>query len=276
MDSFILEAQCSRSGKPVFIQYYLGADGTWTRWAAYKKRPTQDGGSDTGSKAGQAVNIDLTGCRVKNGYTCPHCGSTSESECGAQIKKVGGTVSGNINLKQGDSIVLAAAGSNLKKLVVGLGWDPARGYSNSIDCDSAVALYEGQKSLWDFVYFGNKDGKNGTVVHYGDDLTGKNTQGGIDETIDVHLSKIPASVNRIVFLVNIYECRERNQTFGQIENAFIRISNDKGVKLCEYVLKGNYSAYTAIYVGEAYRENGGWSFRARGEGSKATSLSEMK
>jgi len=89
MNSFVLEATCSKTGKPVFIQYYKGADGVWVRHSAYKTRPVEpDAGKKDTKEIAKDENINLAGCRVLPNYACPHCGSKSPMECGAQIKSL--------------------------------------------------------------------------------------------------------------------------------------------------------------------------------------------
>ena len=58
-------------------------------------------------------------------------------------------------------------------------------------------------------------------MHQGDNLTGAGD--GDDEQIIVDLLRIPQEYDRIVIVVNIYKAVQRNQHFGMIENAFIRI-----------------------------------------------------
>ncbi|MCG4607267.1 TerD family protein, partial [Bifidobacterium longum] len=74
------------------------------------------------------------------------------------------------------------------------------------------------------IYFGNKTSSCGSVRHQGDNLTGAGS--GDDEVVNVDLSRIPNDVERLVFVVNIYQAKSRNQDFGMIENAFIRILDD--------------------------------------------------
>jgi tellurium resistance protein TerD len=44
-----------------------------------------------------------------------------------------------------------------------------------------------------------------------------------DETVQIDLSKLDASVQEIVFVVTIHEADTRKQNFGQVRNSFIRI-----------------------------------------------------
>ena len=117
----------------------------------------------------------------------------------------------------------------------------------------------------DIVYFGNLRHPTGTVQHMGDNLTGAGE--GDDEQIIVDLEGIPAEYDKIVLVVNIYQAVQRQQHFGMIQNAFIRLVDGKTNKeICKYNLTEDYSNMTAMIFGEVYRHNGEWKFNAIGSG----------
>jgi len=81
---------------------------------------------------------------------------------------------------------------------------------------------------------------------------------------------VPAECARIVFPVSIYDADSRQQSFGQVRNAFIRVVNsDGGTELTRYDLSEDASTETAMIFGELYRHNGEWKFRAVGQGYAA-------
>ena len=52
-----------------------------------------------------------------------------------------------------------------------------------------------------------------------------------------------------------------------VDNAFIRIvDNDTGKEEIRYDLTEDYDRESAVVFGELYRHNGGWKFRAVGQG----------
>lgn len=181
----------------------------------------------------------------------------------------------SINLQKGQKVDLSKAGSSISNLVVGLGWDMA-GRGASIDCDASALMLSDQGKLISSgtIYFGNKRSNCGSVIHSGDNLTGKGD--GDDEQIAVNLSKVPANVAKIVFVVNIYACESRRQDFGMIKNAFIRVfDKDNGTELCKFNLSDNYAGFTTLVTGEIYRRNDDWKFNALGEATVDTSVSEV-
>jgi tellurium resistance protein TerD len=116
-----------------------------------------------------------------------------------------------------------------------------------------------------FVFFNNLRSPDGSVEHTGDNLTGEGE--GDDESINVDLTAVPAECERIVFPVSIYDADNRNQSFGQVRNAFIRIVNrTDGTELARFDLTEDASTETAMVFGELYRHNGEWKFRAVGQG----------
>jgi len=77
-------------------------------------------------------------------------------------------------------------------------------------------------------------------------------------------------------VVNIYRAAERNQHFGMIENAFIRIVDARtNTEMCKYNLSNEYSGMKAMIFGEVYRNNGEWKFNAIGQGTTDNSLGDM-
>lgn len=187
-----------------------------------------------------------------------------------------------ISLQKGQRIDLTKGNANLHTIMVGLGWDPVKkkgGFfsrSVDVDCDASVIMLAGDKlvSNKDLIYFGNKKSVCKSVVHSGDNLTGDGD--GDDETIKVDLKSVPNSFNKLVFVVNIYDCKARKQDFGMIENAYIRVMNhDTGEELVRFNLSDNYGGLTTLITGEIYRHNGEWKFAAVGDGTTDSSLSEV-
>lgn len=192
----------------------------------------------------------------------------------------------SISLVKGQKISLTKDNEGLSKIAVGLGWDENKGFKgffsggHSIDCDATVFLLRNDKlssssGTADEVSFRNGSAQNDCVKHSGDNLTGAGD--GDDETINVDLDKVPEDVNKIIFVVNIYQAESRKQDFGMIKNAFIRVYNrEDKQELCKYNLSDNYKGKTALICGEIYRHNGEWKFNAIGEGTNDKSITEMR
>jgi tellurium resistance protein TerD len=184
-----------------------------------------------------------------------------------------------ISLVKGQKVDLTKGNAGLSKVIVGLGWDPAEvkgGFfglkkAANVDCDASALLLDGNGKLSgekDLVCFYNKQSGCGTVVHTGDNITGEGD--GDDEQIIVQLDRVPANIEKILCVVNIYECESRRQDFGMIKSAFIRIVNpSNNQELIRFNLTENYAGKTALVVGELYRHNGEWKFNAIGEGTHA-------
>lgn len=101
-----------------------------------------------------------------------------------------------------------------------------------------------------------------------DDLTGGSSEDGDDEQINVDLSVVPADVETIQFLVDIYEAKQKNQNFGQVKRAYVRVLNaETNEEITRYDLTEDYSGSTDVMVAQLYRNNGDWKFKALGEGS---------
>ena len=107
--------------------------------------------------------------------------------------------------------------------------------------------------------------KGELIVHTGDNLTGEGD--GDDEQIIIKLDSLPAKIEKIIFLVSIYQGISKNQQFGKVENAFIRACDKNNKEIAKYTLSNSPELENkhSLIFGETYRHNGGWKFRAIGE-----------
>lgn len=174
-----------------------------------------------------------------------------------------------INLEKGQRISMD---KGLTLVGVGLGWDPNEGTGYDLDLDaSAFMLGESGRIPTDeyFVFYNNQKSPDGSVESTGDDLTGGNSDGGDDETINVDLSKVDPKIQEIVFTATIYKAEERRQNFGQVRNSYIRIYDAKtNAEIARYDLDEDFSIETAVEFGRLYRRGDEWKFEAMGIGNK--------
>jgi tellurium resistance protein TerD len=173
-----------------------------------------------------------------------------------------------VSLSKGGNVSLSKEAPGLKAVKVGLGWDTRVTDGSAFDLDASVfVLGESGKvrSDADFVFYNNKNGANGAVVHQGDNTTGEGS--GDDEVVAVSLDQLPADVQKLSFAVTIHEAEGRRQNFGMVSNAFIRVLNaDGGIEIARYDLSEDASTETAMIFGELYRHGGEWKFKAIGQG----------
>lgn len=174
-----------------------------------------------------------------------------------------------ISLAKGQKVDLTKSNPGLKKIIVGLGWDTNKyDGGSSFDLDTAAFLTQENGKVGadtDFLFYNNLTHPSGSVQHLGDNLTGVGE--GDDEQIKVDLGKIPANIQKVTFTATIHEAQERNQNFGQVSNAYIRVMDEAtGQELIRYDLGEDFSIETAIVVGALYRYGNEWKFNAVGSG----------
>ena len=173
-----------------------------------------------------------------------------------------------VSLSKGGNVNLSKEAPGLTKILMGLGWDARATDGAAFDLDaSAFMLKADGKVAGDgsFIFYNNKTSPCGSVVHAGDNKTG--TGEGDDEVIHMDLQKVPADIEKVVVAVTIHEAAVRNQNFGQVSNAYMRVVNDSNAsEIARYDLSEDASTETAMIFGEIYRNGADWKFRAVGQG----------
>ena len=176
---------------------------------------------------------------------------------------------GILNLNKNDILDLTKRNPGLKKVSLGAGWDIA---NNGLDYDLDIAAFlldsnNKFNTVSNIIFFNNKEGQGISLA--GDNRTGAGE--GDDERIRIDLESIPAHVQKIVFVVTIHEAQAKRQTFGMVENSYVRLLDEENNEreICRFNLKENVSTVTSVIFSELYKQNGEWQFKAIGEGKIA-------
>lgn len=214
---------------------------------------------------------------MKYQFDCIYCDEFKIDYSMPSASDVEGRVGDTIMLAQGQEAKIRGADNRpLSKIVVGVGWDPASGADN-MDVDSSAVVMD-PADRTDLVYFGNLKHPSGCVLHHGDNLTGAGgIQDGDDENITVYLDRVPADKDRLVFVLNIYQCDLRRQTLDGVRNLYIKLYDPDSKKaLIQYDVRGNTGDHTAMVIGMAYRDGNGWSFKAIGKSLRVSDVRQLE
>ncbi|MEV7086046.1 TerD family protein [Streptomyces sp. NPDC093085] len=139
---------------------------------------------------------------------------------------------------------------------VEVGWRAGPGVPD-VDA-SALLLVSGRvRSDADFVFYNQPRHSSGTVRHEG------KTPGGAEttDTLAVDLARIEPAVERVVLAASA-----DGGTFGQVPGLRVRVVDAaNGTEIARYD-STDATVETAFVVGELYRRQGQWKFRAVGQG----------
>ncbi len=190
-----------------------------------------------------------------------------------------------ISLQKGQRISLDKEAKGIEKLCVGVNWGAiekkslfGRKSQEAVDLDATAALFSENKQLLDVVYFGQLGSKCGSIRHSGDDRVG-DTGGddGLDnEVISVDLSRVPTTVQQIVFLLNSF----RGQDFGVIPFASIRIYEGTPTQVKTIIATfdiandATFKGKVSMVMGKLYRHGAEWKFTTFGDATADTKLEQ--
>lgn len=172
-------------------------------------------------------------------------------------------------LKPAEFLNLNHADRGLRKLLIGAGWDfnPYDGEPLDVDLCCFALNRDGQTRVDDdFVFYNQPSGVELAIRHLGDNRTGAGD--GDDEAILLELDNLSFDIWSIVIVVAIYQGDDRDQNFGQLREATLRLENaDSGQELFRMNFADNdmLKKATAIKVAELRREGVEWSLHAINE-----------
>ncbi|MFD5782049.1 TerD family protein [Streptomyces sp. NPDC126933] len=139
---------------------------------------------------------------------------------------------------------------------VELGWRSGAGVPD-VDA-SALLLVSGRvRSDADFVFYNQPEHASGAVRHEGRKTGGD----GVTDTVTVDLGRVEPAVERIVLAAS-----SDGGSFGQVPGLHVRVLDAAaGTEIARYDSQ-DATVETAFVLGELYRRQGSWKFRAVGQG----------
>jgi stress response protein SCP2 len=175
-----------------------------------------------------------------------------------------------VSLAKRQTVSLVKGGqAPLSQVLMGLGWEPARG-GKGIDLDASVIAFDAQRRKVDTCWFMKKEILGGAIRHSGDNLTGQGD--GDDEAIAVDLARLPAEVMGLVFTINSFS----GQKFTAVARAYGRLVNAlDNAELARYDLTSS-EPRTGLLLCKLVRQySGEWHMTAIGEFADAKTARGM-
>ncbi|GAB3658891.1 TerD family protein [Streptomyces sparsus] len=136
------------------------------------------------------------------------------------------------------------------------GWSAGPGVPD-VDA-SALLLSAGKvRSDSDFVFYNQPSHASGAVRHEGKQPAGP----AVTDTLAVDLAQVEPSVETVVLAVSA-----DGGTFGQVPGLYVRVLDAADGREIARFDSEDAGPETAFVLGELYRRQGGWKFRAVGQG----------
>ncbi|MGW1674091.1 TerD family protein [Streptomyces sp. NPDC002324] len=156
-----------------------------------------------------------------------------------------------MSLQKGANVPVTSAGVRVE-----LGWSGGPG-APDVDVSALLLTATGRvRSDDDFVFYNQPVHRSGAVRREGRRQDGT----GVRETIGVSLASIEQEIATVVVAAST------DGTFGQVSGLFVRVLDAaSGTETARFDATGATSE-TAFVLGELYRRNGAWKFRAVGQG----------
>lgn len=157
----------------------------------------------------------------------------------------------NMSMPKGANVAVPTTALRIE-----LGWRAGPGVP---DADaSALLLASGKvRSDADFVFYNQPAHSSGAVRH-----EGKRTAGGlVTDTLLVELPRVEPTIETVVLAASA-----DGGSFGQVPGLYIRVVDDRsGTEVARYD-STDAGVETAFVLGELYRRQDAWKFRAVGQG----------
>ncbi|MFI2618677.1 TerD family protein [Streptomyces sp. NPDC018584] len=140
---------------------------------------------------------------------------------------------------------------------VELGWGSGAGVPDA-DASALLLASSGKvRSDADFVFYNQPAHSSGAVRYEGK----QRSDGGVSDVLTVDLARVEPAIETVVLAASA-----DGGTFGQVPGLYIRVLDAaSGAELARYD-STDATVETAFVLGEFYRRQGAWKFRAVGQG----------
>ncbi|MEU9459610.1 TerD family protein [Streptomyces sp. NPDC058322] len=140
---------------------------------------------------------------------------------------------------------------------VELGWRTAPG-TPDVDGSALLLVPSGKvRSDADFVFYNQPSHASGAVRHEGK----RNAGDGTTDNLVVDLARVEPAIDRVVLAASA-----DGGTFGRVTGLYVRITDAANGREIARFDSADATVETAFILGELYRRQGAWKFRAVGQG----------
>ena len=138
---------------------------------------------------------------------------------------------------------------------VAVGWRSGAGVPD-VDCSALLLAGGTVRGDADFVFYNQPAHPSGSVLHAGK----RQVDGLVTDTVVVDLTTVEPAVDRIAIVASA-----DGGTIGQVPELHVRVVDSAGTDLLRFD-STDATTETAFVLGDLYRRDGGWKFRAVGQG----------
>lgn len=177
-----------------------------------------------------------------------------------------------IQLSKNENVSLSKTNPDLSIITVGFGWKILTTDDTNIDLNPVALLLNADNKLdfrenAIFFRFPLSIGTDVGLIDKEDRIDRMlNIKKGDKEAIKINLTTLSPDIKKILFVVSLDE-DDITQSFEQISRAHIRIINDSDrSEIVRFNVNEDIDNSKSILLGELYRHNDEWYFRALGQG----------
>ena len=161
-----------------------------------------------------------------------------------------------MDLQPGQNISISKQNPAPTAVELRLSWEPA---STPLTIDSSAFALTAQGKVrddGDFIFYNKFALSGGGLQRLGD-----------GRAFTVNFTALPAAIERVVIALTLDQGQRRGQSFGQVRQVRAEVRDlARQAVLAVFPLSTPMMVETALIVGELYRRNGEWKFRAVGQG----------
>ena len=174
----------------------------------------------------------------------------------------------SIKLERGSNVSLTKLAPKANSFFIGLGWSNSIKANEAIEIDGSCFILNDQNRVrnnHDFIFY-NQQSDLDKAVYLIDDF--EQAYQGTDKTgFNINLNNLSSEICRVVFCLTIHNTEEIQQSFSMLDFVKVRIVEQESLEEMAYFrCEQDLEKETAIIVGEIYRHNNEWKFKAIAQG----------
>ena len=166
-----------------------------------------------------------------------------------------------MELQRGSNMIIARAGEEANPFELEIEPKPPNPVSNHpVELDASAFLLSSAGTVRgdaDMIFYGQKTTAEASIEYQ--------EQSGGKKCFKLQLDRIPAAIDKVVFVLTLHEASQKGQSFSLYQHVKM-ILRSGAETLCMFDLEAAGMKETALILAEVYRRGEDWKIRAIGQG----------